>query len=264
VSWVFIVLAGSIALFASVSAHAQSVGNGKSLYRLWCQVCHTPDPSSAIAPFNLIMTAANNPAQITYASSFDPSQMGFINDLLAESDKADLAAYIATFASSSATITLVEFYNAAQDHYFMSSALAEIADLDNGVHPGWVRTGYSFNAYAAASDAASPVCRFYIPPAQGDSHFYSASPAECAQVAARFPTFVLESSAVFYIGVPDLVSGACPSRTVPVYRVWDNRADTNHRYTTSEQVRQQMVAAGWVAEGYGAAQVIMCAPVLTP
>ena len=45
-----------------------------------------------------------------------------------------------------------------------------------------------------------------------------------------------------------------------VYRVWDNRADTNHRYTTSLAVRQQMLAAGWVAEGYGPGQVIMCAP----
>ena len=43
----------------------------------------------------------------------------------------------------------------------------------------------------------------YIPPAQGDSHFYSASPDECAQTAARFPTFVVESPNVFSIGLPN-------------------------------------------------------------
>ena len=47
---------------------------------------------------------------------------------------------------------------------------------------------------------------------------------------------------------------------MPVYRVWDNRADTNHRYTTSVTVRQQMLAQGWIGEGYGPTQVIMCTP----
>jgi hypothetical protein len=45
-----------------------------------------------------------------------------------------------------------------------------------------------------------------------------------------------------------------------VYRVFDNRADTNHLYTTSLAVRQQMQGQGWIAEGYGPAQVIMCSP----
>ncbi len=47
--------------------------------------------------------------------------------------------------------------------------------------------------------------------------------------------------------------------TVPVYRVWDNRVDSNHRYTTSWTIRNQMVAQGGVAEGYGPNGVIMCA-----
>ena len=48
--------------------------------------------------------------------------------------------------------------------------------------------------------------------------------------------------------------------TIPVYRVWDDRVDTNHRYTTSLQIQQQMKAAGWIPEGYGPAMVIMCSP----
>lgn len=242
------------------AAGAQNATNGKTLYRTYCLVCHSPDPSTAIAPFNLIMTAANNPAQITAAASIDSVDMGFIPALLTSSDQADIAAYLGTFGSGPVTIAVVEFYNAGQDHYFITAAPAEISDLDHGVHPGWVRTGLGFNAYAAATTGASPVCRFYIPPALGDSHFYSASPAECAQVLATYPSFVYESPNVFYIGLPDVVTGACAAGTIPVYRVWDQRVDSNHRYTTSLSIRQQMVAAGWVAEGYGPNQVIMCAP----
>jgi hypothetical protein len=241
-------------------AAAQSASHGKSLYGFYCQVCHSPDPATMIAPFNLIMTAANNPAQIAVAAATWPSQMGFIPATLSSSDQADIATYLAAFAGTPPTVGVVEFYNIAQDHYFMTAAPAEIADLDNGAHAGWTRTDLSFNAYALPASGASAVCRFYIPPALGDSHFYSASPDECAQVASTYPAFTYESSSVFYIRVPDLVTGACPAGTTAVYRLWDSRKDTNHRYTTSASVKQAMQAAGWVAEGYGTAQVIMCAP----
>jgi hypothetical protein len=155
---------------------------------------------------------------------------------------------------------VVEFYNASQDHYFITSTVQEINDLDNGVQVGWKRTGNAFNAYAAMALGFEPACRFYIPPANGDSHFYSASTVECAQTAAKFPFFYYEAPNVFYIALPDIATGACPSGTTPVYRVWDNRVDSNHRYMTSLTVRATMVAAGWITEGYGPNQVIMCAP----
>lgn len=206
------------------------------------------------------MLAANNPGQITFAANTYPSQMGFINDVLSPSDLADLAAYIATFLGTPPTVDVIEYYDADQDHYFMSSLQADIDALDSGRFPGWVRTGLTFKAYPQSNPGASPVCRFYIPPVDGDSHFYSALPAECAAVQASFPTFVLESSNVMYIGVPDPATGACPAGDIPVYRVWDHRSDTNHRYTTSSDVRAQMVAKGWVAEGDGPDLVVMCAP----
>src|SRR4029079_19231025 len=101
-----------------------------------------------------------------------------------------------------------------------------------------------------------PGCRFYRPPAYGDSHFYSASPAECAQVAAQYPAFVYETAATFYIGLPDAATGACAAGWSPVYRVCDTPADTNHRSTTSATVRKQMVGQGWIGEAYGPSQVI--------
>lgn len=156
--------------------------------------------------------------------------------------------------------TVIEFYNTEQDHYFITSSTQEIMDLDTGVHAGWLRTGVSFKAYVASGAGASPVCRFYIPAALGDSHFYSASPAECDQTRARFPGFTLESANVFGIGSPDGATGACASDAIPVYRLWDGRADSNHRYTIDRAVWQHMRDLGWIAEGYGADQVIMCSP----
>jgi hypothetical protein len=167
-----------------------------------------------------------------------------------------LSAGIATAAAE--PVDVVEYYHAALDHYFISAAPAEIAALDAGVLAGWARTGASFKAYATPAAGANPVCRFYIPPGYGDSHFYSASPSECAQVSEKFPQFVRESSAVMYVRLPDTTTGACAAGSVPVYRVWNGRSDSNHRYTTDIGVRERMVASGWVAEGYGPDAVIMC------
>ena len=115
-----------------------------------------------------------------------------------------------------------------------------------------------FKAYDASAAGTSPVCRFYLPPASGDSHFYSASPAECAEVAARFPAFSYESPGVMHVGLPDAGTGTCSPGWTPVYRLWNQRADSNHRYTTDAGVRADMIARGYVAEGYGPDAVIMC------
>ena len=60
----------------------------------------------------------------------------------------------------------------------------------------------------------SPVCRFYLPPANGDSHFYSASPAECAEVRAKFPTFVFEAPDVMHVALPDVATRRVPGGTL--------------------------------------------------
>ena len=62
-----------------------------------------------------------------------------------------------------------------------------------------------------------------------------------------------------YIALPDLATGECPAGLVQVYRLWNNRADSNHRYTTDPAVKAAMVAQGYVAEGYGPDATIMCA-----
>jgi Repeat of unknown function (DUF5648) len=155
---------------------------------------------------------------------------------------------------------VVEFLHAGLDHYFITASAAEIADLDSGVHPGWARTGQSFASLPPGAASGSAVCRLYIPPAQGDSHFYSASPQECADSITKFPSLVAEAANVFYVRLPDAITGACAAGFVAVYRLWNQRADSNHRYTTSRALRDQMLARGYVAEGYGPDAVIMCVP----
>ena len=154
----------------------------------------------------------------------------------------------------------VEFYNGALDHYFVTHIANEIATLDAGTTiRGWTRTGQSFNVYASASAATSPVCRFYIPPDKGNSHFYGRGTAECDATAAANPSFVNEDAQFFHVALPAL--GVCPQGARNVYRVFSNRADANHRYIVDREIRDQMTGRGWLAEGDGSDLVVMCSPV---
>jgi hypothetical protein len=162
----------------------------------------------------------------------------------------------------------IEYYNATLDHYFISANPLEVKAIDGGVFKGWERTGQMFYVYGSRTTAPSnymPVCRFYIPPGKGDSHFFSASATECdavnrqSQSDPNYAGVIKESDAAFFVAQPDANTGACPANTLPVYRLWNRRADSNHRYTTDPAIRAQMIARGYVAEGYGPDGVAMCA-----
>jgi lysyl endopeptidase len=172
--------------------------------------------------------------------------------------------YLTPFAPNpKAEVAAVEFYNKLLDHYFLTADQAEINDLDTGVKAGWERTGLRFLVHVKPTVGASPVCRFYRAPAYGDSHFYSASPAECAATKAAHPLdWTLESSAVFYVRLPEAKTGACPADTQPMWRFF-NKVTINHRYTVEQVIRDEMRAqpSTWVAEGYGTDSTVMCAPV---
>src|SRR5262249_37375474 len=163
---------------------------------------------------------------------------------------------------------VVEFYSALLDDYFITIDAAEIADLDQGVHGGWVRTGLTFLAYtnpATAPPDANPVCRFYVLPQVGDSHFYSADRDECAATAAKFSgSWAQESNAVFYIQVPD-ANGSCPANTRPVFRFLNQLKQLHHRFTVEVDVRDSHIKdGGWTQEGYGTAPAksVMCSPIV--
>ncbi len=115
-----------------------------------------------------------------------------------------------------------------------------------GVPGGWARTGQQFKAYGVGSTGKTtrrPVCRIYGLHSQGlNSHFYSASPDECFATLSNLGAWGLEASEVFEMDLPDATTGACPPGGVPVYRVWNQRYDSNHRYTTSTAIREPNAA----------------------
>jgi len=169
--------------------------------------------------------------------------------------------------------TAIEFYHAGFDHYFVTSLAAEIAALDSGQTVGWTRTGRGFAIFTIPPPGVlnfSPVCRFYIPPQHGDSHFFSASVAECTTILGKIGTdpnysgYIQESPSVFYLLLPDVTTGACAANYIPVFRLWNQRADSNHRYTTDAGIKAAMMAKGYVAEGYGPNAVAMCSPAEVP
>ena len=156
-------------------------------------------------------------------------------------------------------VTVIEYYNAAFDHFFITWVGAEIALLDAGTTVrGWTRTGRTIKVFPAAVAGTNAVCRIYIPPGKGDGHYFGRDQKECDGTMAKNPGFILESSTFLYLYPTS--AGACATGTIPVYRVYSNRTDANHRYTTDRAVRDQMVARGWLAEGDGADTVVMCAP----
>ena len=160
------------------------------------------------------------------------------------------------------TGTAVEFHHAGLDHYFLSADEGEVDALDRGAFAGWQRTGQSFEALRSdmGPEGYIPVCRYYGRPERGlDSHFYSASDDECLGLGSRYDgAWVLERRDAFYAAPADASTGACPGDTRPVYRLWNARFDSNHRYTTSAAIKAEMVARGYVPEGYGPDDVAFC------
>jgi hypothetical protein len=171
----------------------------------------------------------------------------------------------ANFSVPVGRVTAVEYYNASLDHYFISDLAADLDALDAGRIAGWTRTGQSFHVWPASLGFLRPVCRFYIPPEHGNSHFFSASATECATVAGLANTnpsysgYDKETDDAFYVSLP-FDDGTCPTKWTPVYRLWNRRADSNHRYTVDAAIKAQMIARGYVAEGYGPDAVAMCSP----
>ena len=179
---------------------------------------------------------------------------------------AALGQFIAPGAVPSGISTAVEYYHASFDHYFITPLAAEIALLDARAPPfqEWSRTGYSFNVYAPTSAPAGSVaiCRFFNDHfAPKSSHFYAPQGFVCQATLEQFPDWRLENDKLFNAMLPDATSGACPTGTIPVYRLYNRSMGNapNHRFVTSFAERQSMINQGWVAEGAGIG-VGMCVP----
>jgi len=158
-----------------------------------------------------------------------------------------------------AKASAIEFFHADFRHYFITASTDEIAKLDNGTFAGWARTGQSFNVSTAGGAGRAPVCRFFtvaFPPSS--SHFYAPRGFGCEGTLGN-ADWQFEGD-VFFAALPD-AAGACPPNHVPVYRLYNQGQGgaPNHRFTTSQQIQADMLAAGYLAEGAGIG-IGMCSP----
>jgi Repeat of unknown function (DUF5648) len=146
---------------------------------------------------------------------------------------------------------VIEYYNDALSHYFITADPAEAAMLDAGVLvPGWRRTGFEFKLHPAGAFAGLAACRFFGTPGIGpSSHFYTIDAAECAKVKAD-PNWTYENLA--FNADPLQGNGDCASDRIPVIRLYNNGmgGQANHRYLTSRSEAVATIARGWILEGY--------------
>lgn len=200
-------------------------------------------------------------ATCTFSVVFAPAAAGSRSAIVTITSNGAGSPQVVTLTGTGVQLLdVIEYYHAEWDHYFMTGIADEIVKLDNGTFKGWARTGLKFKAWPLGTSGAA-VCRFFSTAfGERSSHFYTPLAAEC-EIVKHKPEWQFEGE-VFGIVVPN-GDGTCPAGTAPVYRLYNDGQGgaPNHRYTIELAVRAQMIARGWIAEGFGTIGVIMCAPV---
>jgi len=202
-----------------------------------------------------------------------PMHEGFSKQLsapffVATGGRGALIATVDTAVVVPTRLTVVEYFHAGLNYYFMTSRDNEKALLD-GV-PAWARTGVTFPMLAYPEPAVSGNVRFYFDKiAKGGtrgSHFYTINTADVTALTALNPTNAAIAQKPQNEGVDSFayrpngsgVSATCAAGQVPVYRLFRGSKfpdDPNHRFTTSLAVYNQFVAQNWDGEG-----VAFCVP----
>jgi len=238
---------------ATVTFTPGSIGSG-TLVTYWaaCGV-DTTHLIKATGSSSPITVAGLTNGTAYYCWALTESTVGYSNNWSTVSNT------VTPSATTSASASVVEFYNTTLDNYFMTADSGEASAIDNGsAGAGWIRTGNIFS-----TNGSTPVCRFYGSQSPGpNSHFYTADAGECAglkQLQASTPATQKRwnyEGIAFNSATP--ANGTCPSGSVPVYRAYNNGStrgvDSNHRITSNLTAIQQQAACGWSNEG-----VVMCA-----
>ncbi len=166
-------------------------------------------------------------------------------------------------AASAATTTMVEFYFAALDYYFITSRANDIALLDTLT--AWRRTGLSFKVFTSQQAGAAGIDRYYFDQvAVGNtrgSHFYTLVQGEKDALAGLNPSNSQTPRLPYNEGLDSFafapavegVGGSCAAGATPVYRIFRGQAkfpdNPNHRFTTDTAIYNAFVALGWDGEG---------------
>ena len=163
-------------------------------------------------------------------------------------------------ADAPAAMPAIEYHHAAFDHYFITSIADEITKLDNGTFAGWTRTGESFNVYR---DAAAGMLRCAASSARRSRPRARTSTRRSRRSAPRAskPATGNSKAVVFAISMPTPPAIARPGRSRSIACTTTARARRPITATRrASAVRSQMLAQGWMPEGYGPLGVIMCSP----
>ncbi len=213
-----------------------------------------------------IIDAATEKVLGSYAVGTGPSRIAESSEMLLVLNANGSNPDTLTISSKENTVVgteiATEFYHAAFNHYFHTADPGETRLLQDGLFDAnWRRTFEFWRVWTVPGPGRLPVCRFFSTTfGTRSSHFYTPYAAECAGLQAG-GNWQLESGSVYYLMLPD-AGGGCPVGTEPLYRAYNNALSgaPNHRYTSSRAVRNQMVVAGWTAEGGGPDVVFACTP----
>ena len=236
-----------------------SVGSGKFALIFLAGGIETTRATLPFSPAKVVVGTTQTTGDGTYSLPSAPP--GADQFRIQAAFQGDDSRWPATAIASSPTVSAIEYYYAAWDYYFETAFPQEIAALDGGAFGGvWQRTGQTFRVWPQPNASASPTCRFFSTTfAPKSSHFFSPLANECALLSSS-PDWQFEAIA-FYVVLAD-ANGLCPAGTVPLYRLYNNGMGgaPNHRYTTSLEVFNAMLAAGWVFEGNDITKVFACVP----
>ena len=161
------------------------------------------------------------------------------------------------------TTTMVEYYYAALDYYFITSRAGDITALD--AISAWARTGKSFKVYTTPQTGTLGLNRYYfdqiaVHNTRG-SHFYTVVQTEKDALAslnatnAQTPRLPYNEGVDSYAFAPAVegVGGSCAAGQVPVFRIFRGPTrfpdNGNHRFTTDTGIYNSFVALGWDGEG---------------
>jgi sugar lactone lactonase YvrE len=154
---------------------------------------------------------------------------------------------------------LTEYRYTPSDYFFYTSRDGEKFALDNTA--GWARTGASLIVNTANDAGSKAITRYFFDRvAQNQSrgsHFYTLIDGEIAGLNALNPGNVRAPGLPFNEGVEayafPTTNGACAANTTPVYRAFRNAVvapdNPTHRYSANLATYNDLVAAGWNAEG---------------
>ena len=158
---------------------------------------------------------------------------------------------------------VVEYYHAAFDHYFVTDIPGRDREARQRHVRGWSRTGEVFERLRRHRRRAAPRCAGSSARRSGCAARTSTRRrrrVRAGQAERRLAVRGRQCSACSRPARP----GTCPAGTQPVYRALQRRPGRRAQPPLHDQQRrraQRCSRKGWIAEGYGAAGVIMCAPV---